>query len=178
MSGLPDRPDGTEPRDLPLAVVDIDGVVADVRHRLRHVRRTPRDWDAFFAAAVHDPPHPEGVAVVERLADDHEVVFLTGRPEWLRADTRAWLARHGLDGHRLLMRPERDRRPAAQVKLRLLRELARGRTVAVVVDDDADVVAALAAAGYPTLHATWETDARSDGATRALRTAQEVEGRT
>lgn len=164
--------------ELPLAVVDIDGVVADVRHRLRHVERTPKDWDAFFAAAVHDPPHPEGVAVVRRLTEDHEVVFLTGRPEWLRDDTRRWLARHDLDGHRLLMRPVGDRRPAAQVKLRLLRKLARGRTVTVVIDDDAEVVATLAAAGYPTLHATWETEARSTEAARALRTAQEVEGRT
>lgn len=160
----------------PLAIVDIDGVVADVRHRVKHVRRQPKDWDAFFAAAAHDPPHPEGLAVVERLAEDHEVVFLTGRPERLRADTRAWLGRHGLDGHRLVMRPEGDRRPAVQIKLRLLGELGRGRQVTVVVDDDPVVIAAVREAGYAAFHATWEI--RSDDADQALRTAQEVEGRT
>ena len=34
-----------------VAVLDIDGVLADVSHRLGHVQRRPKDWDAFFAAA-------------------------------------------------------------------------------------------------------------------------------
>jgi phosphoglycolate phosphatase-like HAD superfamily hydrolase len=166
-----------EPDDeRPLAVIDLDGVVADVRHRLRHVERRPKDWDAFFAAAVDDPPHEEGLAIVRRLAQDHEVVFLTGRPSRTRRATEAWLERHGIGGHRLVMRPRDDRRPAAQVKVRMLRELASGRQVAVVVDDDVDVVAAMRKAGYPTLHATWES--RSADGDRALRTAQEAEGRT
>lgn len=160
----------------PLAVVDLDGVVADVRARLHHVEHRPKDWDAFFAAAVHDPPHEEGLAIVGHLARDHEVVFLTGRPDRLRDDTRRWLERHGLGEHRLVMRPRGDRRPAAHVKVALLRDLAAGREVAVVVDDQPAVVAAMADAGYPTLHATWESRSQEDD--RALRTAQEAEGRT
>lgn len=164
------------PDDRPLAVVDIDGVVADVRHRLHHIERRPRDWDAFFAAAADDPPHPEGLAVVARLAADCEVVFLTGRPAHLRAATQRWLDGHGLGGHRLEMRPAGDRAPAAQVKRRRLARLARGRTVAVVVDDDPAVLAALAAAGHPTVQADWERRDRAQGA--ALARAQEVEGRS
>ena len=64
----------------PLAVFDIDGVLADVRHRLHHVDRRPKDWDAFFAAAVDDPPLAEGVALARASADDCEVVYVTGRP--------------------------------------------------------------------------------------------------
>jgi hypothetical protein len=160
----------------PLAIVDIDGVIADVRHRLVHVERRPKDWDAFFAAAVDDPPHAEGLELVERLAHDHEVVFLTGRPVRCEADTVAWLARHGLDGHRLVMRPGGVRRPAAQVKVELLAQLAAGREVALVVDDDAAVVAAMEAAGYPTLHAGWERRDPADQQT--LFEAQEVDGRS
>lgn len=159
-----------------LAIVDIDGVVADVRHRLHHVEGRRKDWDAFFAAAVHDEPHPEGLAVVRRLEEGHDVVFLTGRPAHLRDETLEWLERHGIGGHPLHMRPAGDRRPNRQVKLEQLRDLARGRTVAVVVDDDPAVVTAMAAAGYPTLQADWE--ARSGEDERALRTAQEVEGRS
>ena len=157
---------------LPLAIVDIDGVVADVRHRLHHIERRRKDWDGFFAAAVDDPPHEEGLAIVARLAADHEVVFLTGRPERCRADTERWLDDHGLGGHRLLMRPEGTRRPAAEVKREVLERLAAGREVAVVVDDDPDVLAAMAAAGHPTFHAGWGD--RSP----ALHRAQEVEGRS
>ena len=156
----------------PLAIVDIDGVVADVRHRLRHLEGRRKDWDAFFAAAVDDPPHEEGLAIVERLAADHEIVFLTGRPERCRADTERWLEAHGIGGHPLHMRPEGTRRPAAQVKREVLDRVAAGREVAVVVDDDPDVLAAMAAAGRPTFHAAW-----GDRST-TLHQAQEVEGRS
>jgi hypothetical protein len=162
--------------DRPLAFVDIDGVLADVRHRLHYIERRPRDWDGFFAAAVDDPVHPEGIALVDTLRTEHEIVYLTGRPRKLESDTERWLAQHGVGGHRLVMRPERDRRPAATVKLELLRRLAVGRQVAVVVDDDADVIRTMQQAGYPTFHAAWE--ARDEDDDNELNIAQERLGRT
>jgi hypothetical protein len=160
----------------PLAIVDIDGVVADVRHRLHHIERRPKDWDAFFAAAPTDPPHPEGVAVVQRLAEDHEIVFLTGRPGWLRTATEAWLDANGIGGHQVVMRPRNDRRPAARVKLELVRQLSDGRNLDVIVDDDPAVVAAMQEAGYTVFAADWER--RSGEEESALREAQEVAGET
>lgn len=160
----------------PLAIVDIDGVLADVRHRLHHLQRRPKDWRRFFSAARHDDAHPEGLAVVERLRADHEVIFLTGRPENLRTDTSEWLTRHGLGGHPLVMRPAGDRRPAAQVKVEQLAELAAGRTVGMVIDDDPQVIAAMGRAGHPTFLADWEPRVEADA--RTLRKAQEEEGRT
>lgn len=157
---------------MPLAIVDIDGVVADVRHRLHHLEGRRKDWDAFFAAAAHDEPLEEGLAVVSRLAQDHEVVFLTGRPERCRADTERWLDANGLGRHRLVMRPEGTRRPAAQLKVALLARLATGRQVGVVVDDDPLVAAAMEAAGHPTFLAAWVER------TPTLHRAQEVEGRS
>jgi hypothetical protein len=160
----------------PLAIVDIDGVVADVRHRLHHVEARPKDWDAFFAGAADDPAHDEGLAVVARLAEDHEVIFVTGRPGWLRETTQTWLDDHGLGGHRLEMRPARDRGPARVVKPRIVARLAAGRTVGVVVDDHDEVLEAMRGHGWPVFHADWERRAREEAA--ALREAQEAEGRT
>jgi phosphoglycolate phosphatase-like HAD superfamily hydrolase len=161
---------------LPLAIIDLDGVVADVRHRLHHLEVRPKDWDAFFAAAGDDDAHPEGLAIVETLGKDHEIVFLTGRPAHLRGATLEWLDRHRLGGHRLIMRSERDRRPASVVKLELLVDLARERPIGVVVDDDPGVLDAARRAGYPVFVADWE--ARTAESTRALRDAQGSEGRT
>lgn len=156
----------------PLAVFDIDGVLADVRHRLTHVESRPKNWDAFFAAAVDDPPLEQGVALCLESAKDCEVVYVTGRPERCRADTVGWFARHGLPEGRLSMRNERDRRPARVAKPELLRRLADGRVVAVVVDDDLQVCDAYEAAGWRVLRATWMT------AAPALHEAQESDGRT
>jgi hypothetical protein len=156
----------------PLAVIDLDGVVADVRHRLVHLERRPKDWEAFFAGIPHDPALDEGVAVVRRLAGDHDLLYLSGRPERTRADTQRWLDEHGLPPGRLVLRSERDHRPARLVKPQLLRRLARDREVAVVIDDDPAVCDALEAEGWAVLRADWM------GRPDTLESAQEQLGRT
>ncbi|MEE1940246.1 hypothetical protein V1L54_12675 [Streptomyces sp. TRM 70361] len=155
-----------------LAVFDLDGTLADVRHRLHHIDGRRRDWDAFFAAAPGDPPLARGVALALSSAERHELAYVTGRPERCRRDTLEWLARHGLPAGRLLMRGDRDRRPARVVKLELLRRLAGEGTVALVVDDDHQVCDAYEAAGFPVVRAGWTA------AEPVLEEAQEREGRT
>lgn len=164
-----------------LAVFDIDGVLADVGHRLHHIERRPKDWQAFFAAAGEDPLLPQGAELAHKLAADRPVLYLTGRPEWLRRTTQTWLDRHQLPAGGLLMRRGGDHRPARVAKLELLREVAARQPVHVVVDDDPAVVAALREAGFPVRHATWAPTARAAAGAPAQQTlwdAQEDEGRT
>jgi phosphoglycolate phosphatase-like HAD superfamily hydrolase len=161
--------------DLPYAVLDIDATLSDVRHRLHLIAERPKNWDAFFARSKDDSPLPEGLAVAKQLSQEHEIVYLTGRPERIRKDTLAWLERHGLPEGRLLMRSENDRRPSVAVKMSRLRRLAVERTVAVLVDDDVAVCAAAEKAGIPVLHADWALD---EDTRPTLFDAQEHEGRT
>lgn len=157
----------------PYAVIDIDGVLADVRHRLHYLETKPKDWGGFFAGIPDDPALPEGRAVVDRLAVDHELIYLTGRPSATRTETQAWLDRHGFPRARLIMRSTRDRRPARQTKPALLRDLtADGRRVGVVVDDDPLVCDALEQGGWTVLRADWMTRPET------LANAQENTGRT
>jgi phosphoglycolate phosphatase-like HAD superfamily hydrolase len=155
-----------------LAVIDLDGVLADVRHRLRFVETRPKDWRAFFAAAADDPVLEEGRRVVAALAEVHDVVYLSGRPEYCRDDTIAWLQRHGLPEAPIHLRPWGDHRPARDLKVALLRDLAREREIAVLVDDDVLVCDAARAAGFDVLPATWMGEAPT------LLEAQEVDGQT
>jgi hypothetical protein len=159
-----------------LAIIDIDGVLADVRHRLVHVERRPKDWDAFFAAAPQDAPLNEGLQRAVDLADRGDVVYLTGRPERCRRDTETWLADHGFPSATVLMRPDHDRRPARHFKLDEVRRLAKSAVVDVVVDDDQLVVDTLAAAGFAVEHAQWMPEDKPQQA--SLFDAQEREGRT
>jgi hypothetical protein len=153
-----------------LAVFDVDGVVADVRHRLHFIERH-RSWSRFFEAAHADPVLDDGAALVADLAREHEIVWLTGRPEWLRATTEDWMAEHGLPGGEMYLRPHGDYRPAARYKLGVLRTLAP-RGVAAVVDDDDEVVRVALAAGFPAVLADWVPRHA------ALRRAQDRDGRT
>ena len=154
------------------AVLDIDGVLADVAHRLHHLESRPKDWRAFFAAAAADPLLEQGAELAAELAEQHQLVYLTGRPAHLRGVTASWLEQHDLPVGRLVMRRPRDFRPARLLKLELLTELSSELPIEVVVDDDPEVVEALRQAGFAVLHATWA--ARS----APLRESQEREGRT
>lgn len=136
-----------------LAVFDIDGVVADVRHRLHYLDQ-PKSWAAFFEAAGEDTLIPAGARLVADLAQKHQIVWLTGRPEWLRDTTADWLDQHGLPGTELHLRPNRDHRPARLYKVDVLRRLT-ARTIAAFVDDDPEVIAAAIGAGFPAVLANW-----------------------
>ena len=131
-----------------IAVIDIDGVLADASHRERFVRTRPKDWAAFFDAVTDDAVIAEGRELVSNLSRDHEIVLLSGRPERTRPDTEEWLARQGIGYARLVLRPDRDHRPAPLFKSEALTALGGPEVVAVVVDDDETVVEALRVLGY------------------------------
>ena len=160
--------------DLPMvAVVDIDGVVADVRHRLHHVTGRPKDWRAFFAAAADDGLLAEGEHTVRgarrglrrRLPLRPAGAAARGSP---RTGSPATTCPTG----ELLLRPYGDYRPSSVYKVEALRRLAATRTVVVLVDDDPRVLDAARTAGFDVLPATWM------GEHTALREAQERDGRT
>jgi hypothetical protein len=153
-----------------LAVFDIDGVVADVRHRLHHLD-PPKSWRRFFAEAAADPLLPEGAALVADLGTTHEIVWLTGRPDWLRATTVEWLEGHGLPVQEVYLRPSGDYRPARLYKRDVLRTLAP-RGIAAFVDDDEEVVDMALREGHPATLADWVPRGER------LREAQDRLGRT
>lgn len=154
-----------------IAVIDIDGVLADVRHRL-HYLEGRKDLGGFFRAAPKDPLLEVGHDTVTKLAEVYEIVYLSGRPEFCRRDTERWFAKHRLPPGELLLRPQRDMRPARMFKVEQLRRLQRRAPVAVLVDDDQQVCDAAREAGFDVLPATWMGEAA------LLIEAQEEEGRT
>lgn len=159
----------------PIAVVDIDGVLADVRHRLHHLAARPKDWAGFFAAASHDPVLEKGRETARELAKVCDLVYLSGRPESCREDTATWLERHGMPDGELHLRRSNDRRPARVLKIETLDRLSEQAPVTVLVDDDPAVCEAARAAGYDVLPATWMGDQVEQ---QVLVDAQETEGRT
>ena len=171
-TGRIERAEGTAVGGTGTVVFDVDGVVADVRHRLHHLAGRSRDWAGFFAEAGADPPLVEGVTLARSLAVEHEVVWLTGRPEQLRAVTLGWLSGHLCPAGRLVMRPDGDHRPARRFKREALRRLRRTDRVVLVVDDDPDVVDMVEQEGLTARLADWVPR------TPLLHVAQERDGRT
>ena len=154
----------------PIAVFDIDGVLADVSHRLHYL--DVHRWERFFRAADEDPLLEEGAERLQEAQADHDVVYLTGRPERNRNLTQRWLASHPQTTPPQIMPSDDDHRPARYVKREVLHELARTREIALVLDDDPAVFRLLSDDGWPVELATWLPHSST------LQDAQENQGRT
>jgi FMN phosphatase YigB (HAD superfamily) len=135
----PNRHDWTAPPDKELVLVDMDGTLADVSHRVHHVRgRGKKNWGAFFRGMVHDPPNEVIADWVRNLKPEYTVVILSGRPSNYARETVEWLRRHHIPFEHLLMRPAGDHRPDHIVKKELMDTLPRER-IAFVIDDRSSV---------------------------------------
>jgi phosphoglycolate phosphatase-like HAD superfamily hydrolase len=129
---------GGQPRQPgPAVLVDLDGTLSDATGRVHHLERRPKDWDGFFAAVGDDPLIDQVARLVELLDRDLLVVLLTARPERVRDASLAWLTRHDVRWDALVMREERDFRPAHAVKLDAVRALkGAGFELRLALDDD------------------------------------------
>lgn len=122
----------SEPRKI--VIVDMDGTLADVSHRLHFLNGPNKNWKQFFAGMDDDPPSAVVVEWVKNLSPDYEVAIVTGRPDKYRLNTEAWLRKHGVEFSRIIMRRSGDHRPDYVVKKDLLDEVGHER-VAFVIDD-------------------------------------------
>lgn len=106
-----------------IVVVDIDGTIAKVGDRLKHLQESPKNWDKFYERCNEDEPIQNIIELVKTLGMKYEIVFLTGRRESLREKTLSWVWRKfNIDELKifrfdLLMRPDGDFRHDTKVKL-------------------------------------------------------------
>lgn len=133
-------------------IFDIDGTLADCSHRLHHIQKTPKDWDAFFADCHLDTPHSHiiDLACHLRSAGFVRVVYVSGRSDQCRDSTQKWLDRNGLPAGPLYMRKAGDHRDDDVVKVEILAKLRRdGFDPIMAFDDRNRVVKAWRSAGVP-----------------------------
>ncbi|MEM7729350.1 MAG: polynucleotide kinase [Pseudomonadota bacterium] len=125
-------------------IFDMDGTLADISHRVHHVRAKRKDWRAFHKAIPQDKPNPAVVALYMTLwrSGEYDLQIVTGRNAAHRGATEDWLRRHGIPFTRVTMRADNDYRSDTIVKKEILDRLRKdeGRDVLFAVDDRDGVV--------------------------------------
>ena len=73
-------------------IFDIDGTLLDISHRLKHIKKTPKDWKAFRdpKEKVHDEPIMPIINIARAFLYNHprdRIIFASGRSESEIVDT-------------------------------------------------------------------------------------------
>ena len=133
-------------------IVDIDGTLADTRHRLHYLAGTPKDWKGFYGALGEDGVYKYVDDLVNALLGTYRVYLVTGRPENYREQTQSWLRYHNIDYYELLMRKSGDFRPDTIIKKEILEALREeGQKPQFAIDDRPEVVKMWRDNGVPCL---------------------------
>ena len=104
-------------------LIDIDGTIADLSHRLHLISSElhPADWTAFYMACGDDKPIWEVITVARALHEaGHKLIMPTGRSEICRDITMAWLKKYRVPNDVVMMRQPEDHREDNVVKSEML----------------------------------------------------------
>jgi hypothetical protein len=105
-------------------LVDIDGTLANLEHRLHFIEKKPADWDGFFAACPGDELIPEVAITIRTLAKEHMIILVSGRSDAVRRETEDWMRKWSIPYQHLYMRKSGDHRADNIVKGELLDQIA------------------------------------------------------
>ena len=133
--------------------VDIDGVIADARHRQHYLEQGWRDWDSFFMAASDDSVIDEQVEFLGKVPDEQMIAMVTSRPDWTDGITVGWLEKHEIRWDLLIMRSTGDYSIAADVKTLAVHQLrSQGFEPVLAIDDHPRNIAAYKRLGIETVY--------------------------
>ena len=123
-------------------VVDIDGTMANVNHRLHHIHKENKDWNSFHSESENDKINlwcKELVSAMHLL--NYKILFLTGRDDQYFDITKAWLGKHQIPFDDIFMRKNGDFRHDTIIKRELYESFIKDtHDVLFVIEDRASVV--------------------------------------
>jgi len=150
---------------VPCCIVDIDGTVADLTHRLHYIQYGNRDYEGFHEEVHLDAPINEIIMLVECLRDrfgKESIVFVSGRSELCREKTENWLEQYVGEYERLYMRKAGDYRKDTIIKEEILRQIEEdGYDPWLAIDDRIDIAKMWRENGIKTLHCSgWQNNSK------------------
>ncbi len=133
-----------------IVLLDLDGTLCDNNHRIQHILKKPKDWDAFHAACDKDRPYPIIHDLVDTLAGFHYIIVVTGRGNEWGTLTDEWLTKHKVYPKFLFMRKAGDKRDDFIIKGEVL-DLLPFKRIAFALEDRDQVVKMYRERGVTTL---------------------------
>ncbi len=124
-------------------IVDLDGTLADIEHRVGLVNCEHPNWPRFFRECVNDTPKQWCVDLMVTMGKaGYPVRIVSARSREVQAETIAWLAKidwQGVDVQLEMLRAEKDSTQDEKLKKEWLDRFGK-ENILFVVDDRQRVV--------------------------------------
>lgn len=114
-------------------IVDLDKTLCNIDHR-EHLAKEKR-WEEFHAACTKDGSNDWCHLLVQSLSRACRIVFITGRPEKFREDTKNWLRDRWFEDYTLYMKPDGDFRKDFDFKAEVYDTHLKDDNVLFAIDD-------------------------------------------
>jgi hypothetical protein len=134
-----------------IVICDLDGTIADLSHRLHHIKEEPKNWDLFFSECVDDAIHHDVIDLLWAVFPfGTQIYYFSGRSDVVKRETQYWLAKSGAPLGKLRMRKQGDHRPDHEVKAEMLQGI-KPADVWFILDDRDQVVSMWRSKGFRVL---------------------------
>lgn len=125
-------------------IVDLDGTLANIDHRLHFIKCEKPDWDSFYAACMNDTSNDWCVALIQSLTIGYprDVKIVSARSRVVEKETRSWIK--DVLGENpavelIMLRADGDYTPDDDLKMEWLKKFGK-ENILFVVDDRQRVV--------------------------------------
>ncbi len=141
-------------------IFDIDGTLADCRHRLHYIQGKKKDYDAFYGALSQDSPIWATIDLTRVLfSPETDILVVSGRPSNYRELTLKWLDTNGVLFSKAFFRQAGDFRSDYIIKKEILDQIIKdGYNILAVFDDRPLVVKMWRENGLTCFQNEWHGD--------------------
>jgi len=122
-------------------IVDLDGTLCNINHRLKYVLQKPKDWDSFYKHIWLDEINRWCEQLIEHFYVSHDILIVSGRSDEHRRNTISWLNQNCIEYSKVFLRKDGDYRPDEIIKKEIYRdEIEKDYEIEFVVEDRTRVV--------------------------------------
>lgn len=118
-------------------VVDIDGTLSNLDHRLPLIKKESPDWDTFYSLVKDDKMNEWCSELIKMMCLEYSIILVSGRRSSCKADTIDWLKKNGLYPaitQVYLLRGDKDYTPDHELKRQWLHKFGKEKILFVIED--------------------------------------------
>ena len=119
-------------------IVDIDGTISNISHRVHHVIGKNKNWNAFSELMDRDLPITKNInRIAYKFGSEYKILFVSGRSQKYKKKTEKWLSDYFYtDEYLLFLRKDNDKRPSFEIKRDILNNLRKKFIIKYAIDDN------------------------------------------